>query len=94
MKSSGLADVQVTVLTPFPGTSLHARLKKEGRLLRERYWERCTLFDVNFVPKGMSVADLEQGLEYLMGSLYTSEETARRRESFLARARNAWRSAG
>ena len=94
VKSSGLADVQVTVLTPFPGTSLHARLKKEGRLLRERYWERCTLFDVNFVPKGMSVADLEQGLEYLMGSLYTSEETARRRESFLARARNAWRSAG
>ncbi len=94
VKSSGLADVQVTVLTPFPGTSLHARLKREGRLLRERYWERCTLFDVNFVPKGMSVADLEQGLEYLMGSLYTSEETARRRESFLARARSAWRSAG
>ncbi len=94
VKSSGLADVQVTVLTPFPGTSLHARLKKEGRLLRERYWDRCTLFDVNFVPKGMSVEDLEQGLEYLMGSLYTSAETARRRESFLARARNAWRSAG
>jgi radical SAM superfamily enzyme YgiQ (UPF0313 family) len=94
VKSSGLADVQVTVLTPFPGTALHARLKREGRLLRERSWERCTLFDVNFVPKGMSVADLEQGLEYLMGSLYTSEETARRRESFLARARNGWRNAG
>jgi len=94
VKSSGLADVQVTVLTPFPGTSLHARLKREERLLRDRYWERCTLFDVNFVPKGMSVADLEQGLEYLMGSLYTSEETARRRESFLARARRAWRSVG
>jgi len=94
VKSSGLADVQVTVLTPFPGTSLHARLKREGRLLRECYWERCTLFDVNFEPKSMSVGDLEQGLEYLMGSLYTSEETARRRESFLARARNAWRTAG
>jgi radical SAM superfamily enzyme YgiQ (UPF0313 family) len=94
VKSSGLADVQVTVLTPFPGTSLHARLKREGRLLRERYWERCTLFDVNFTPKGMSVQDLEQGLEYLMGALYTSEETARRRELFLSRARNAWRNAG
>jgi radical SAM superfamily enzyme YgiQ (UPF0313 family) len=94
VKSSGLADVQVTVLTPFPGTALHARLKREGRLLRETYWDRCTLFDVNFVPKGMSVADLEQGLEYLMGSLYTAEESARRRESFLAKARNAWRSAG
>jgi radical SAM superfamily enzyme YgiQ (UPF0313 family) len=94
VKSSGLADVQVTVLTPFPGTALHARLRREGRLLRETYWDRCTLFDVNFVPKGMRVEDLEQGLEYLMGSLYTAEETARRRESFLVKARNAWRSAG
>ena len=93
-KTSGLADVQVTVLTPFPGTALYARLKKEGRLLRERAWERCTLFDVNFTPKGMSVEDLEQGLEYLMGSLYTAEETARRREAFLGRARQAWRSTG
>ena len=94
VKSSGLADVQVTVLTPFPGTALYARLKKEGRLLRERAWERCTLFDVNFTPKSMSVQDLEQGLEYLMGTLYTAEETARRREAFLVRAKNAWRSAG
>jgi radical SAM superfamily enzyme YgiQ (UPF0313 family) len=93
-KASGLADVQVTVLTPFPGTSLYARLKKEGRLLRERAWERCTLFDVNFVPKRMSVEDLEQGLEHLMGSLYTAEETARRREGFLDRARQAWRNTG
>src|SRR5262249_29657420 len=93
-KTSGLADVQVTVLTPFPGTSLYARLKREGRLLRERYWDRCTLFDVNFVPKSMSVEDLEQGLEYLMGSLYTAEESSRRRESFLVRAKRAWRSVG
>jgi radical SAM superfamily enzyme YgiQ (UPF0313 family) len=93
-KSSGLADVQVTVLTPFPGTSLYARLKKEGRLLREKAWDRCTLFDVNFTPKNMTVQDLEQGLEYLMGSLYTAEESARRREAFLVRARNAWRNAG
>jgi hypothetical protein len=40
----------------------------------------------------MTVDDLEQGLEYLMGSLYTAEETAMRREAFLARARKAWRS--
>ncbi|MBI3854317.1 MAG: B12-binding domain-containing radical SAM protein [Planctomycetes bacterium] len=93
-KSSGLADVQVTVLTPFPGTSLHERLKREGRLLREHYWERCTLFDVNFVPRQMSVQELEQGLEYLMGSLYTTEESARRRDAFVARARKGLRTAG
>ena len=42
----------------------------------------------------MSVEDLEQGLEHLMGSLYTAEETARRREGFLDRARQAWRNTG
>ena len=64
-----------------------SRLKSEGRLLRERYWDRCTLFDVNFVPRGMTVDDLEQGLEYLMGALYSPEETRRRKLEFVARAR-------
>ena len=83
VRSSGLTEVQVTVLTPFPGTALYRRLRREGRLLRERYWERCTLFDVNFVPKGMSVEELEHGLEYLMGTLYTAGEVARRRQLYV-----------
>jgi radical SAM superfamily enzyme YgiQ (UPF0313 family) len=87
VKESGLTEVQVTVLTPFPGTALHRRLKGEGRLLREAYWERCTLFDVNFVPRGMSVEELEQGLEYLMSALYSPDETRRRKRLFTERAR-------
>jgi radical SAM superfamily enzyme YgiQ (UPF0313 family) len=79
VKETGLAEVQTTVLTPFPGTALYRRLKAEGRLLRDRYWEQCTLFDVTFNPKSMSVKDLERGFEYLMGSLYSVEETHRRR---------------
>ncbi|MBF0186172.1 MAG: B12-binding domain-containing radical SAM protein, partial [Magnetococcales bacterium] len=53
IRKSGLLEVQLTVLTPFPNTPLYERLKREGRLLAERYWERCTLFDVNFQPKNM-----------------------------------------
>lgn len=89
VRSASLMEVQVTVLTPFPGTALYHRLNNEGRLLRERYWERCTLFDVNFVPKRMSVERLEEGLEYLMGALYSAEETRRRRLHYarLIRAR-------
>ena len=83
VKDSGLMEVQVTVLTPFPGTALHRRLRAEGRLLRERYWDHCTLFDVNFVPRRMSVEELEGGLEYLMTSLYTSAEVERRRQQYL-----------
>lgn len=88
VKDSGLMEVQITVLTPFPGTALYHRLRAEGRLLRERYWERCTLFDVNFVPKKMTVEELEQGLEYLMGSLYTAEEVRRRRGLYLETMRS------
>jgi len=87
VKESGLMEVQVTVLTPFPGTALHRRLAAEGRLLREHYWDRCTLFDVNFVPRRMSVEDLEQGLEYLMGTLYTAAEVQRRRLLYLETVR-------
>lgn len=83
VKASGLMEVQITVLTPFPGTALHRRLRAEGRLLREQYWERCTLFDVNFVPKRMTVDELEQGLEYLFGALYTTDEVRRRRLLYL-----------
>ena len=88
VKDSGLMEVQITVLTPFPGTALYHRLRAEGRLLRERYWERCTLFDVNFVPKKMTADELEQGLEYLMGSLYTAEEVRRRRGLYLQTMRS------
>lgn len=35
VRDSGLYDVQITVLTPFPGTPLYDRLRKEGRILQE-----------------------------------------------------------
>jgi len=34
VRESGLYEVQVTFLTPFPGTPLYRRLKQEGRLIR------------------------------------------------------------
>ena len=37
---SQLMEVQLTVLTPFPGTPLYDRLKREGRLLRDGDEER------------------------------------------------------
>ncbi len=74
-----LLEVQITVQTPFPGTPLYQRLAREGRLLAPRYWDRCTLFDVNFVPKHMSVGELESGLRWLFGEIYNDRELARRR---------------
>ena len=79
---SGLAEVQCTVLTPFPGTELFARLNKEGRLLRDRFWDRCTLFDVNYRPAKMSVAELESGLRWVFRELYSPQETFARKRRF------------
>ena len=83
VKRTGLLECQITVLTPFPGTRLYERLKAEGRLLRDEYWDRCTLFDVNFRPKGMSVDELESGLRWLFSQLYSSAEQTRRRRHFM-----------
>jgi radical SAM superfamily enzyme YgiQ (UPF0313 family) len=87
VNTSGLFEVQITVLTPFPGTPLYKRLKEEGRILHDGEWQRCSLFDVNFQPKNMSVSDLETGLRNLGERLYNSDFTAFRRKRFFDRIR-------
>ncbi len=68
-----LAETQITVLTPFPGTKLYQRLKKEGRLLKNDFWDQCTLFDVCFQPDRMSVEELESGFFDLMQEVYSRD---------------------
>lgn len=80
---SGLLEVQITVLTPFPGTPLYDRLRREGRLLRDRYWDRCTLFDVNYVPKKMTVRQLEEGLMGLFRDVYNETEYVKRQRRYM-----------
>jgi len=82
VKDSGLYDVQITFQTAFPGTPLYNRLKREGRIIRDRAWELCTLFDINHVPKNMTVEELQNGFLWLAETLYSTEETEERRENF------------
>jgi radical SAM superfamily enzyme YgiQ (UPF0313 family) len=77
-----LFDVQITVQTPFPGTPLYARLKRQGRLLRDGAWELCTLFDINFRPEQMTPEELRRGFIDLGTRLYSHELTERRRANF------------
>jgi radical SAM superfamily enzyme YgiQ (UPF0313 family) len=80
---SQLLEVQITVQTPFPGTPLYHRLHQEGRLLQERYWDRCTLFDVNFQPKHMSVEELESGVRWLFSEIYNEREFTKRKRHYM-----------
>lgn len=82
VRESGLYEVQVTLLTPFPGTPLYQRLLGEGRIIEPGNWNLCTLFDHNVIPKGMTLEELRTGFLGLVGKLYSAEETKRRRKAF------------
>src|SRR3989449_11524067 len=84
VRESGLYEVQVTFLTAFPGTPLYQRLKQAGRIIRDRASELCTLFDINFTPKDMTVEQLQSGFLHLVKRLYSTEETNDRRRKFKA----------
>jgi radical SAM superfamily enzyme YgiQ (UPF0313 family) len=77
---SNLADVQLTLQTPYPGTALHRRLKDAGRLLPARDWSHYTLFDVTYIPDCMSVVELERTFRELVQEVYCASETRRRAE--------------
>jgi len=87
---SRLLEVQITILTPFPGTRLYQRLLAEGRLLYPGAWDRCTLFDVNFRPRGMSVERLEEEVMQLWRDTWNIESFTRRKRYYreLLRARH------
>jgi len=75
VKDSGLYEVQITMLTAFPGTKLYQRLQKSGRLLKENDWKRCTLFDINFHPDKMKVSELIANFKTLSQKIYNDEFT-------------------
>jgi radical SAM superfamily enzyme YgiQ (UPF0313 family) len=87
-----LADVQVTLQTPFPGSPLRKRLAKEGRILSDRDWDYYTLFDVTFVPDSMKVSELESSYRELAGVVYSAAQNDRRmsiRRRIWGKARDA-----
>jgi radical SAM superfamily enzyme YgiQ (UPF0313 family) len=91
VRESGLFDVQITFMTPFPGTPLYDRLREQGRILNEGAWERCTLFDINFRPQQMTHAELENGFVELGRKLYHHDFVCERGERFVGQLRAARR---
>jgi radical SAM superfamily enzyme YgiQ (UPF0313 family) len=83
IEESGLLEAQVTVLTPYPGTRLRARLEREGRLFEEKYWDRCTMFDLTFEPLNMTPGELEAGLLWIYGEIYNEKEYLGRKRRYM-----------
>ena len=80
---SRLLEAQVTVLTPYPGSPVYKRLKSEGRLLQDKFWDRCTMFDINFNPRNMSREELENGLLWIFREIYSEEEYLKRKRHYM-----------
>jgi radical SAM superfamily enzyme YgiQ (UPF0313 family) len=74
---AGIDLPRFAVLTPFPGTPLHTRLEKEGRILT-RDWELYDGQHVVFQPARMSVSELAQGHERAWKAAYRWSSIARR----------------
>jgi radical SAM superfamily enzyme YgiQ (UPF0313 family) len=67
-----LYGLQVTILTPLPGTRLREKLKKKGRLLTTG-WDNYTFFDVNYVPKNLTGKEIQQGLLHIYNRVYNKK---------------------
>ena len=94
VRDTGLYEVQITVMTAFPNAPLYDRLLADGRLLEPEAWETCTLFDVNYQPARMSVAELENGFRGLAARIYDSGFIEERRRRFFRRQDVLRRAAG
>jgi radical SAM superfamily enzyme YgiQ (UPF0313 family) len=64
----GVDIIQITNLTPLPGTKLYDRFKESGRLLATNWpedWESYTFTETVFQPAKMSARDLDEALSEL-----------------------------
>ena len=59
----GIDTIQITNLTPLPGTQMYNRLMAEGRIFATNYpedWERYTFVETVYHPKKVSAAKLDE----------------------------------
>lgn len=87
---SSLAEVQITLQTPFPGTMLYNRLARQGRLIEERDWSFHTLFDVTYRPDSMTVPQLEAGFRRVLQAVFSPAANERRTQI----RKSIWRRTG
>ncbi|MEJ2452873.1 MAG: radical SAM protein [Candidatus Thiodiazotropha sp.] len=66
----GMTTATFHILTPYPGTRLHDKLKAEGRILTEN-WDRYNTREVVYRPNRMSVDELKSGYDEAYRSFYS-----------------------
>jgi hypothetical protein len=75
---AGIQAAMIGLLTALPRTPLHARLRKEGRLLEDAGHADNTQLATNVLPKNMSSDEMIEGYRTLYGQLLTDRGIAER----------------
>jgi radical SAM superfamily enzyme YgiQ (UPF0313 family) len=83
LKKNGISFSSFCILTPYPGTQLYERFKKEGRLLHED-WGQYSNQHVVFKPVGLTPKQLKDGSDWAGNALHTVG-------SIIKRFRSNWR---
>ncbi len=68
-------------ITPFPATPLYDRLAKEGRLTRPKHWLEFAPFRMAHTPLKISVAEVQDEVNYAWTNSYSPAATKRALES-------------
>jgi radical SAM superfamily enzyme YgiQ (UPF0313 family) len=69
--------IQVSALTPLPGTKLYEKMVQEQRIIDYR-WERYDYRHVVFRPRRMTSEQLQNGVDWIIGEFYSGRNIARR----------------
>ncbi|TWU18300.1 B12 binding domain protein [Allorhodopirellula heiligendammensis] len=77
LETASMGEVQLTLQTPFPGTSLYDSLKAAGRLLPGDF-SRYTLFDVVYQPDQMTAEQLQNAFHDLVSRVFRDDVQRRR----------------
>ncbi|MDO8735792.1 MAG: radical SAM protein [Thermoleophilia bacterium] len=91
IKRNNIDCPQLTVLTPFPGTSLRCELEAQGRIIHSR-WEKYDVGNVVYIPKNMTPEELQRRYNEMCGKVYSRLSIIRRSVRSITYMKNPYRS--
>ena len=83
LETAPFGEIQLTLQTPFPGTSLYRSLMTSGRMLPGDF-SRHTLFDVVYHPNPLSANQLSSAFRRLVAHVY--RDTAQKRRDRIVKS--------
>lgn len=78
LATAGVQNATFNILTPYPGTPLFERLKREGRILTYDWSKYNARTEVVFIPKNMSCEELLAGFRWVNQEFYSLRSIAKR----------------